>query len=97
MDYRDIAVFNERRLKEKVADLEAKCEELEQQFTYECECNKQFVETQNKCERLDVLLNNVCAYLCELVSNDTDFFTEEHSKLFFDMTEDEHKKYILGE
>lgn len=54
-------------------------------------------EVSKNNERLKTLLNNVCAYLCELASHDKDFFTEKHSKLFFDMTKEEHKKYILGE
>ena len=66
MDYKQLAVINERKLKE-----------------------------QN--ERLKILLNNICAYLCELCSHDEDFFTAEHSKMFFDMNKNEHIKYILGE
>lgn len=45
-------------------------------------------------KRLEKLLNNVCEYLTELCKHDKDFFTKKHSKLFFGMTEKEHKKYI---
>lgn len=54
-------------------------------------------DLQKENKRLEKLLNNVCAYLTELCEHDNDFFTKEHSKLFFGMTEKEHKKYILGE
>lgn len=84
-------------LNRKISRLEQANTTLQEKLEYECECNKQFVETQNKCERLDILLNNVCAYLCELCERDDDFFTAEHSHSCFDMTEEEHKKYILGE
>lgn len=46
-------------------------------------------------ERLELLLNNVCAYLAEIMHKDD--MTAEHSKMAFGMTEEEHKKYILGE
>ena len=104
MDYKQMAIINERKLKEQneklqneIFDLRQRIDELEAQFGYECECNKDLVATQNANERLDILLNNVCAYLCELCSHDEDFFTKEHSKQFFGMTAKEHKKYILGE
>lgn len=97
MDYKQMAVINERKLKTENEELKARVEELEQQFAYECGCNAELVETQKKNERLDILLNNVCSYICELCSHDKDFFTKEHSKMFFGMTEKEHKKYIFGE
>lgn len=43
------------RLAEKdkrIAELEEKLEEVEGQYAYECECNKQFVECQNENEKL---------------------------------------------
>ena len=94
-----LAMLNQQVTREqtKNRELEANVEELEGQYAYECECNKQFVETQNRCERLDILLNNVCAYLVELVGNDEEFMTAEHSDMCFGMTEEEHKKYIMGE
>lgn len=64
MDYKQMAVINERKLRAKN-------------------------------ERLDILLNNVCAYLVEIMH--TDDMTAEHSKIAFGMTAEEHKKYILGE
>lgn len=38
---------------EKEDDMLSRIEELEGQLAYECECNKQFVECQNKCEQLE--------------------------------------------
>lgn len=92
-----LAMLNKQLTKEQLKNIElsTRVEELEGQYAYECECNKQFVETQNKCERLDTLLNNVCAYLAELLHQDD--LTAEHSYVCFGMTEEEHKKYIMGE
>ena len=94
-----LAMLNQKvaRAESNNALLKQQLEEVQGQYAYECECNKQFVETQNKCERLDVLLNNVCAYLVELVGNDEEFMTAEHSDICFGMTKEEHKKYIKGE
>lgn len=95
MDYKQMAVINERKLKTENEELKQRIEELEAQNDYECECNKEFVATQKENERLKTLLNNVCAYLVEFLHPDD--LTAEHSKMAFDMTAEEHKKYIMGE
>lgn len=38
--------------KQQIAELKVKLEEVEGQYAYECECNKQFVECQNENEKL---------------------------------------------
>jgi hypothetical protein len=50
-----VDLLNKEMYELKIADLEAKLaesetriEELESQFAYECECNKQFIECQNE-------------------------------------------------
>lgn len=62
-----LAMLNKQVAKEqaKNRELELKVEELEGLFGYECECNKQFVETQNECERLKILLTNALVVLEE--------------------------------
>lgn len=40
------------QLKQQLAEKDLRIEELESQFAYECECNKQFVECQNENEQL---------------------------------------------
>ena len=37
---------------QRIAELEEQLEEVEGQYAYECECNKQFVECQNENEKL---------------------------------------------
>ncbi len=40
------------KMEEQLAELKTKLEEVEEQYAYECECNKQFVECQNENEQL---------------------------------------------
>lgn len=56
---------NTRKEREEKEELKLRLEELEGQYAYECECNKQFVETQNKCERYKILLINALILLEE--------------------------------
>ena len=49
---KDIAWKIIEELKQQLAEKDTRIEELESQFAYECECNKQFVECQNENEML---------------------------------------------
>lgn len=53
-------------LKAKLAESETRIEELESQFAYECECNKQFVECQNENEMLKQQLAEKKKQIAEL-------------------------------
>lgn len=56
-DYYEIEEENEN-LKQRLIEKDARIEELEGQFAYECECNKQFVECQRENEELKQQLKN---------------------------------------
>lgn len=80
MDYKRIAVINERKLKakneelkEEIFNLKQRIEEVEGQFAYECECNKEFVACQNENERLKEIVYNA---IMELVGSNY-----EHNKI----------------
>lgn len=92
-NYKDMAIINERKLKEQIEELEAKIDELEAQFGYECECNKELVATQNANERLKVLLYNAMIFISE------ELYEDDEQKWFenmLGMTEKEYKE-IMGE
>lgn len=44
--------------------------------------------------RAEELLYNICGYLIEL---DDEFLDFEHNNICFGVSEEEHKKYFLGE
>lgn len=69
-----------------------KLDELEGKFAYECECNKQFVETQDKKARFRILLANAITCLEEEQTFDT------HDRLldYLGMTQEEYNE-IMGE
>lgn len=95
MNYNQImAMLNKKVAKkqEEIEELKARIEELEQQYGYECECNKQFVETQNKCERLGTLLYNAITCLEE----EQVFDTHERLLNYLCMTEEEYIKIMGG-
>lgn len=58
--------------------------------------DKKAKDLQKENERLELLLNQVCAYVVELLDPD-DLNSAEHSAICFGMNRKEHKKYILGE
>lgn len=43
-------------MRQRIAELETKLEEVEGQYAYECECNKQLVELQEENKQLKALL-----------------------------------------
>ena len=102
MDFRQVAVFKERKLreeneelKEKIKkleeenfDLKARVEELESQNDYECECNKDFVVYQNENERLKKILG--CAVSDLYFHN----YTKRDVIKSLEITEEEYNKYI---
>lgn len=96
-----LAMLNKQVVKEqaKNRELELKVEELEEQFGYECECNKQFVETQNKCERLKTLLYNAITMLKDAYNIDDTLVSIEDTDLLDElgMTQEEYDKIIGGD
>lgn len=78
----------------KYIDLEYhrnKVDELQGQFDYECGCNKELVATQDKNERLKILLANALTILEENGFGGQSFCQDE-----LGMTEEEYKD-IMGE
>ena len=78
----------------KYIDLEYhrnRVDELQGQFDYECGCNKELVATQDKNERLKILLANALTILEENGFGGQSFCQDE-----LGMTEDEYKE-IMGE
>lgn len=99
MDYKQMAVINERKLKaqneklqNEIFDLKQRIEELEAQFGYECECNKDLVAIQNANERLKTLLYNTIVCLEE----EQIFDTHERLLQYLDMTEKEYNEIMGG-
>lgn len=89
-----LAMLNQKiaRAESNNALLKQQLEEVQGQYAYECECNKQFVETQNKCERLSHLLWN--ALSC--IEEEQIFDTHERMLDWLAMTEKEYNE-IMGE
>lgn len=65
--------------------------EIDTMWNYECGCNKQLVETQNKNERLKILLANALTTLEE-----NGFGGQSFCKIELGITEEEYKE-IMGE
>lgn len=88
-----LAMLNQKvaRAESNNALLKQQLEEVQGQYAYECECNKQFVETQNKCERLKILLINALTILEEEGFGGGSFAVEQ-----LGMTEKEYNE-IMGE
>ena len=88
-----LAMLNKQLTKEQLKNIElaTRLEEVESQYAYECECNKQFVETQKKCERLEILIVNALTLLEEQGFGGKSFAVAE-----LGMTEQEYKN-IMGE
>lgn len=88
MDYNKLT---KEQLIDLLKETQIKLEEVEGQFAYECECNKQFVETQNKCERYKILLINALVILEENGFGGENFAINE-----IGITSKEYKE-IMGE
>lgn len=61
-----------------VPALKMRIEELEGQLAYECECNKELVDTQNENERLKTLLYNALVWIDEDNGNFWDDDIDKH-------------------
>lgn len=78
-----IAVNQElKRLRKRVKELEEQLEEVQGQYDYECECNKQFVACQKENEKLEQSQKQLAVEELEKVKADINTYNKEHCFLF---------------
>lgn len=95
---------NLSRAMERVAlkgckELEEKLEEVEGQYAYECECNKQFVECQNENEKLKnqlVMTEKALELACETLQ-DINFKLYDTEMNFVDFFKQQAKEILENE